>query len=100
MATISTHASRRTKERTILTDDQIVELIKTTSVVIQRELGSNGNKEYKLFYSYPDHGYFIAVMNADADQIITVMYDRYDRVLNNPITDEQKAQAVADNKSP
>ena len=99
MITLTDHAKNRIKQRSILTNDQVLSLIESTSVILQNEVGVQGNKEFRLFYSYPDKGFYVAVVNIECKWVITVLFENYYTHMHKRITDSQKAQAVLDNEA-
>lgn len=67
--TFTTHAFYRVASRLSLSQDEVATIIEQKSILI----GQDGNKVHKLFYSLPDHFFFVAVQDSVNSEVITVL---------------------------
>ena len=69
------HAVKRLKTRTKMSDEMAHKLIsKNNSLIIHTKLGVNGMRESRVFYSPVDYKFYVAVVESDTNEVVTILH--------------------------
>lgn len=92
MYTLSEHALERVQERLTISPDWVLTLLEKQSVEVV--CNENSPRRHRVFWSIPDEGAFVAVVNRGTGSVITVYPARHEDLSKLVLTDRDPVARV------
>lgn len=92
MYTFSEHALERVRERLTISPDWALSLLEKSSVEVV--CYKDSPRRHRVFWSIPDEGAFVAVVNRGTGEVITIYPARRENLSRSILTDTEPATGV------